>query len=244
MEAKTIGSFIRKANGMTQKQLAEKLCVSDKTVSRWERNETTPDLSLIPVIAEIFGVTSDELLRGERRQAAPTSPISDAPTEKQVQHLLSAAKAKHTTRMIFSAAIALLCWIISFFINHSYHYRDASIPILLAGSLIAVVCQIISSVNLFASVHSEDFSGPKSIELKRHILSSTGLLTGGIAAVTAFFFPILNLRVQRSSFSNYDQVEQVVTGAFALFAVLLVWLVLYSLVKYFLSEHDHGYLRD
>ena len=64
MEKKTIGSFIaalRKVNGMTQKDLAEKLNVSDKTISRWERDDGTPDLSVIPVIAEIFGVTCDEL---------------------------------------------------------------------------------------------------------------------------------------------------------------------------------------
>ena len=68
MEKKTIGQFIailRKANGMTQKDLAEKLNVSDKAVSRWERDECAPDLSLIPVIAEIFQVTADELLTEE-----------------------------------------------------------------------------------------------------------------------------------------------------------------------------------
>ncbi|MEG1176782.1 MAG: helix-turn-helix transcriptional regulator, partial [Ruthenibacterium sp.] len=57
MERKTIGSFIavlRKANGLTQKDLAEKLNVSDKSVSRWERDDGAPDLSLVPVIAEIF----------------------------------------------------------------------------------------------------------------------------------------------------------------------------------------------
>ena len=70
MEKKTIGQFIsvlRKANGMTQKELAEKLYVSDKTVSRWECDESTPDLALIPVLAEIFQITTDELLRGERK---------------------------------------------------------------------------------------------------------------------------------------------------------------------------------
>lgn len=70
MEKKTIGGFIsalRKANGMTQKELAEQLNVSDKTVSRWERDDGTPDLSVIPAIAEIFDVTCDELLRGERK---------------------------------------------------------------------------------------------------------------------------------------------------------------------------------
>ncbi|MBQ7916544.1 MAG: helix-turn-helix transcriptional regulator [Firmicutes bacterium] len=72
MEKKTIGQFIailRKANGMTQKQLSEQLNVSDKAISRWERDESAPDLSLIPVLAEIFGVTSDELLRGERHKS-------------------------------------------------------------------------------------------------------------------------------------------------------------------------------
>ena len=111
MEAKTIGKFItalRKANGMTQKDLAEKLNVSDKSVSRWERDEGAPDLSLIPVIAEIFDVTCDELLRGERkspveREAAreaketttdteenPATPRDDlsAKSEKQLKRLL------------------------------------------------------------------------------------------------------------------------------------------------------------
>ncbi|MEG1894572.1 MAG: helix-turn-helix transcriptional regulator [Clostridia bacterium] len=53
-----MGSFIaalRKANGLTQKDLAERLHVSDKSISRWEREEGAPDLSLIPVLAEIFG---------------------------------------------------------------------------------------------------------------------------------------------------------------------------------------------
>lgn len=76
MEKKTMGSFIaalRRANGMTQRELAERLNVSDKSVSRWECDDGYPDLSLIPVIAEIFGVTADELLRGERKASVEGS---------------------------------------------------------------------------------------------------------------------------------------------------------------------------
>lgn len=85
MEQKTIGKFIavlRKSQGMTQKELAEKLGVSDKTVSHWERDESAPDISLIPVIAEIFSVTCDELLRGEK-SLSQTAP-SDLYNEKML----------------------------------------------------------------------------------------------------------------------------------------------------------------
>lgn len=69
MDKKKMGQFmaqLRREKGMTQYELAERLGVSDKSVSRWERDEGTPDLSLIPELADIFGVTSDEILRGER----------------------------------------------------------------------------------------------------------------------------------------------------------------------------------
>ena len=86
MEKKTIGKFIavlRRANGMTQRELGEKLYVSDKTVSRWECDECAPDLSLIPSIAEIFGITTDELLRGERNNPDRESLTSEESETKK-----------------------------------------------------------------------------------------------------------------------------------------------------------------
>ena len=102
MEKKTIGGFIaalRKANGMTQKDLAERLNVSDKTISRWERDDGAPDLAAIPAIAEIFGVTCDELLRGERkspteRAEAVEEAESTPKAEKQRQRLLAVSLSK------------------------------------------------------------------------------------------------------------------------------------------------------
>lgn len=94
MEKKTIGTFIaalRRANGLTQRELAEKLNVSDKAVSRWERDESAPDLTLLPVIAEIFGVTTDELLRGERMERDETP---GGKSEKQLAQLLKSTRQK------------------------------------------------------------------------------------------------------------------------------------------------------
>lgn len=70
MNEKSMGAFLaalRKEKGITQRELAELLNVSDKTVSHWECDENSPDLSMLPIIADYFGVTCDELIKGERR---------------------------------------------------------------------------------------------------------------------------------------------------------------------------------
>ncbi len=74
MEKKTLGSFLsalRRAQGLTQQEVADRLAVSNRAVSRWERDEAMPDILLLPAIADLFGVTVDELLRGERKREAP-----------------------------------------------------------------------------------------------------------------------------------------------------------------------------
>lgn len=110
MEKKTIGAFIavlRKGTGLTQRELADKLGVSDKTVSHWERDESAPDLTLIPVIAEVFGVTCDELLRGEKFGANAPEEKASAKTEKQVKHLLCMSRTKHRTRSMISIGLSV-----------------------------------------------------------------------------------------------------------------------------------------
>ena len=66
------GRFIaeqRKANGMTQRQLAEKLSVSDKTVSKWECGNGLPEVSLMLPLCELLSINVNELLSGERLDA-------------------------------------------------------------------------------------------------------------------------------------------------------------------------------
>ena len=69
MDFDKIGKFIalnRKNKGLTQEQLAEKLGVTNKTVSRWETGKYMPDLSLLKPLSEELGITLNELLSGEK----------------------------------------------------------------------------------------------------------------------------------------------------------------------------------
>ena len=56
---------LRLLNNMTQMELAEKLKYSDKTISKWERAESSPDISVLVEIANLFGVSLDYLVRAE-----------------------------------------------------------------------------------------------------------------------------------------------------------------------------------
>lgn len=63
-------STLRQMNKMTQMELGEKLNYSDKAVSKWERGESMPDISVLVEIAQIFGVTLDSLVRAENIKRA------------------------------------------------------------------------------------------------------------------------------------------------------------------------------
>ena len=121
MEKKTMGSFLaalRRANGMTQKELAERLNVSDKSVSRWERDDGAPDLALIPVIAEVFGVTCDELLRGERAAAGEEQGAQSTPKgEQQKKHLLAASLSRFRSRCCIALALAAAGFLVAMACN-------------------------------------------------------------------------------------------------------------------------------
>lgn len=73
----TIGSRIskyRKAKGMTQEELANQLGVSSQAVSKWENDASCPDISLLPQLCRLLGITSDELLTGKTSEVKLVPP--------------------------------------------------------------------------------------------------------------------------------------------------------------------------
>lgn len=71
MSNKNLGemiSYLRKEKNMTQNDLAEKMNVTDKAVSKWGRNLSCPDVNSIPKLAEVLGVSVEELLNAQTKQ--------------------------------------------------------------------------------------------------------------------------------------------------------------------------------
>ncbi len=76
---KSIGEIIaslRKAKGMTQNELAEKMNVTDKAVSKWERDLSCPDVNTISKLADILDVSVEELLKAKKKDE-PNTKIKD-----------------------------------------------------------------------------------------------------------------------------------------------------------------------
>ena len=89
MEEKSLGKIIaelRKENNMTQMDLAEKMCVTDKAVSKWERDISCPDIKTINKLAEIFNVDINILLNTK-------TYINKPKKEQLINQILSAVAA-------------------------------------------------------------------------------------------------------------------------------------------------------
>lgn len=177
MEKKSIGSFIaalRKAKGLTQRELAEKLNVSDKAVSRWEREESLPDLSLIPAIAEIFGVTADELLRGERRKEGDSLPRAEEKSEKQLKNLVNRSLLRFNNRSIIAAGVTLAGLIGAMVANIGFNRAYVAFFIALAFYLAAALCETGFTVAAMAALNVEEDSA--AVQSARHTVLSRALL--------------------------------------------------------------------
>ena len=120
------GNFLyelRKEKGMTQQELAEKLNITNKAVSKWETGEAFPETAQLVPLADIFGVTVDELLRGKRSAEKSTgegSIDSAVPVSEQAAPAPETVRTKRRlskrVKLILCAAAAIIVALLCVFI--------------------------------------------------------------------------------------------------------------------------------
>ena len=147
MEKKTIGQFmaaLRKANGLTQQEVADRLNVSNKAVSRWERDECAPDISVLPALAELLGVTCDELLKGERITNAFQTEKREPKIEKQVKSLINRTLSGFKTMIWISLAVAVVGLVCMFGISYGFYRPVIGFAVMLLFEACAFVIAVLA----------------------------------------------------------------------------------------------------
>lgn len=101
MDTMKTGSYLaalRKDAGMTQQEVADRLGVSNKTISKWESGGGFPDIAILPALAELYGVTADDILAGEA--------VRQSTGGRQVEQYLA---QRYGLRWRIGYAVAALC---------------------------------------------------------------------------------------------------------------------------------------
>ena len=153
MDLQKVGNFIRdkrKAKNFTQLELAEKIFVSEKTISKWETGKGFPDTSLIVPLCEVLEISANELLSGEE--------INDEKVykEKAEKNLIELKDEQLKTNKILlraeyfiivaSIAMLLMCEFLAAFLNIATYLRVILVIIGLLNVVVTfIVCVIIET---------------------------------------------------------------------------------------------------
>lgn len=232
MEAKTFGSFLaalRKAHGMTQKELAERLHISDKTVSRWERDEGTPDLALIPVLAEIFGVSCDELLRGERRPSADTAEPGEtsAKGERERRRLLQAGLSRYRSQSMIAMGLNLVGLIAALICNLAFLQAVLGFFIGALFLVAGAVCQAILMNQAFSSVADADLPEEALQSYRQSVIGLAFWSFGLTLVLLGFHAPLLLVDAYLGLSAGNALLLGIVGGA--------IGLAIYGMARYFVK---------
>ena len=139
MTQENIGKFIaekRKENGMTQELFAEKLGVTNRSISRWENGKTMPDYSLFPIICETLGVEISEILEGKKGQL-------DIGLIAELINYEKVSKQKLINRYLIGG---IVCFVLMLLHKNFYLLNDSQNAEILMSILGVIGCACIGAV--------------------------------------------------------------------------------------------------
>ncbi len=173
-------SHYRKQLGLTQTELAEKLNYSDKSISKWERGEGLPDLAVTAQIADIFGLTVNDMISEKPRKRLMTT------RNKIIITLLSIGVA-----WLIATVLFFLCEIIFPDIKWWWHFFIYAIP---ASAIVGIVFSCIwwKKIHLFAAISTLIWSAALCIMLTVNVykISLIFIVAAVLQVLTILWFLI------------------------------------------------------
>ena len=241
MDKKTIGVFIavlRKSKGLTQKELGDMLGVSDKAVSRWERDETAPDISLIPVIADLFDVTADELLRGEKSADQAENAFMQK-SEIRIRYMIGKALSKIRIMSIISFGTALFGMIGAAICNYAFIRSYLAFGLGLLFDISAIIMEIIFALHVLSGINTdEELFNEKLIPVK---ISVFGTSYCTAAVIFSFILSLLPLLFSGNAYFGITADTWVPYGILCLTAGLLLALPVYIFAKIHIIKKEYKF---
>ncbi len=225
---------LRKRNGMSQEALAEKLDVSRQSVSKWETGESVPDIDRIIKLSEIFGVSTDYLLKNEATEYEKTTPaqILKTITFEETSNYLDSTK-KYSTNIAIGVMLCIMSPCVIVFMEALSLAENimaaVGVPMFLVMVAIAVGLFVSAGLNLSKYNHltSEQFAlENKAAELVKQ-KKNTHDKTFVIYIVTGVVLCIVSV-IPTIICAAFDDSERgVLISVLALFAIISIAVVLF-----------------
>lgn len=218
MDAKLTGKIIaekRKEKGLNQIQLGELLNVSNRTISKWEKGDGFPDITLLPDISDCLGITIDELLTGKKSKPEKANIENNDNAEKKISHEFKLLFIFALFLSIFSALLGGITELYCIWAFPILFYTHWEI-MFAAVSLLAIVAGILLFVVGIYRLHLE-FSREEIIKYAKN----KGLI---LFAVSAIFPLSFTARILDIAFST--------RYAYIIVAILIALIVITAAVLY------------
>lgn len=217
MNNNAIGQFIqltRKEKGLTQKQLAEQINVSDKTISKWENGFSTPDTTILLDLCNVLDISVNELVSGKKISPDDYSKNAENNIISLLQENVESRK-HYIFQYILGTVLCVLAIILNLGMTQSSFMWYIDLP-----SLVLPACICMAVVLL---------SGKKTKQAKIKLVRKTVLPSGFIVSLSGFI----------TILGRLDNVE--IIGANLTVCVLAL---LYSAIAYIVLLVVEGHMED
>ncbi|MBR3845867.1 MAG: helix-turn-helix transcriptional regulator [Clostridia bacterium] len=212
MDVVKFGSFLkklRKEHGLTQEELAEKLGVTNRTVSRWETGTNIPDVDVLIYLSELYQVDLKELLDGEKKEIEHKT--EDTQIVRQVVEY-EEKKEEYSMRGIFLTVVMGVSSVASLFYTTSRFFKDV-----IGGGEIVLISLIVAFL-----IYNISMQGFKRL---RNAYGYRITLTGGFLAILLSDILILWLFFGGGSYHNYG-----ILGLYIVLGIEIVTFVLTAIL--------------
>ena len=166
-----IGKFIaalRKEKGMTQEQLGERLCVTNKTISRWENGNYMPNIEMLALLSKEFDVSINEIIAGERlgteefKKAADDNLVTALNSSTfTLKEKITFFKKKWLREHIATIVLCVVAWIgMMVLLTLKTEGNDKFLILDAVGGLLAVLFYVVLYNRMMAYVENRAYQNP------------------------------------------------------------------------------------